>query len=162
MVEDPEIVADLALRSATERDPTRTSDANYERAVKELLDDPVVTRWPCRGRGCNELVDAPRSAVESMDVFNRQLERRRQPLIRTSEVLYCQRCKARLQQEADAARRAKDERLAPVVKLLIQSSQPEREHALIRQLREWKHPDVDGLVQALVARRSRSGGGGSI
>jgi hypothetical protein len=107
-------------------------------------------------------VDAPRSAVESMDVFNRQLERRRQPLIRTSEVLYCQRCKARLQQEADAARRAKDERLAPVVKLLIQSSQPEREHALIRQLREWKHPDVDGLVQALVARRSRSGGGGSI
>lgn len=157
--EEPEIVSDLELRSATERDPTRTSDANYERAVKELLDDPVITKWPCRGRGCHELVDAPRSAVESLDVFNRQLERRRQAPIQTSEVLFCPGCKARLQQEADVARRAKDERLAPVVKLLSQSAQPEREHALIRQLREWKHPDVDGLVQALVARRKKSGGG---
>jgi hypothetical protein len=153
---DPEIANEARVRAEVEQD---RPDTNYDRQVRELLDDPVITRWRCRTHGCGELVDAPKSAVDSLTVFNAQLERRRQSPIQTDEVLFCGRCKGNLKVKSDEARRAKSERLAPIVKLLTQSAQPEREHALIRQLREWKHPDVDGLVQALVQRRGRSGGG---
>jgi hypothetical protein len=138
-------------------------DPQYEKKVKALLDDPVVAKWKCRtGTSCGAMVDAPRSAVESLGVFNAQLAARRQPLIQTGDVLFCPTCKQALKAQADEARRAKGERLAPIVKMLTQSPHPEREHALIRQLREWKHPDVDGLVNALKARRGSVTGGGSI
>lgn len=158
MSDDTEVAEEARARSSV--DGERPLDTNFGRQVKALLDDPVVANWPCRTRGCAELVPAPRSAVDSLAVFNAQLERRRQPPIQTCEVLFCPRCKAAHKAEADQHRRAKDERLAPIVKLLTQSSQPEREHAMIRQLREWKHPDVDGLVAQLVQRRRRPGGGG--
>lgn len=126
---DPEVLADLRFRDASERDPDRSSrvtcecthraDAHdsttgrcnecgcqeYERAAALTWSPPVIVeRWPCTG--CNALVDMPRDAIEVHERFSRQLQRRGQPpLVRR---IPCERCKRR--EEAQEQSRPHEQR----------------------------------------------------
>lgn len=69
---DPEVLADLRAREASEGDRDRS------RETALAFGDPTpVEHWPCRG--CPAMVGMTRDALELHDMFNRQLWRRRQP-----------------------------------------------------------------------------------
>lgn len=147
-----EDAADRILRHRTELATDRT------RAPVPIGDTSIVANWKCRTSTCAVIVAVPASAFDAWEVFNRKLASQRQPPIATDQVMFCDACAAELRRSAPERRRAQDERLAPVVKLLAASPQPEREHAMIRQLRQWGHPDVDGLVGVLKERKRSRGG----
>lgn len=122
---DPEVLADLRTRDASERDRTRGSlvtcacghhvrahDAitgrcdqcdceDFDRGAGPSWSPPAITeRWPCTG--CNELVNMTADAIELHAMFSRQLERRGdRPLAKR---IPCADCKRR-EDESEAARR---------------------------------------------------------
>jgi hypothetical protein len=95
---DPEVLADLRHREASERDRSRSSLVTckcghhvrshdgttglcsqcaceeFERAAGgSWSPPPIVDRWPCTG--CNTLVDMTSEVIEMHAMFSRQLER---------------------------------------------------------------------------------------
>lgn len=96
---DPEVLADLRARQASEGDRSRTRPDGW-------VPPAIVERWPCTG--CNALVDMPRGAIELHAMFNRQLARRgERPLPKR---IPCPSCKARDEDLAHAQRRPHEQR----------------------------------------------------
>jgi len=89
-ITDPEVLADLRRRSDSERDRTRTREPMFG----------IVEHWPCAD--CGEMVGVGQLALDVRDTMNRELERRRQPLIPKRAL--CDECKRR-EDEAKAAQR---------------------------------------------------------
>lgn len=150
--EDPEVVADLQLRAATERDRTRTRGVG----AYDWQAPTAVTRWPCRG-GCQALIDVTDEATHALDVYNRELARRGEALLDTSRTAFCNACRER--GAAIAADRNR-KHVEAVAKLVVElktdpGPMPEREWEIINNLRLMHHPDVDGLVQSIRERRDR-------
>jgi hypothetical protein len=69
---DPEIAADLVRRAQSERDRSRSREA------EGIGDSAIVAHWPCSG-GCNTMVAIPRAQLEAHDAFNALLRKRREP-----------------------------------------------------------------------------------
>lgn len=91
---DPEVLADLRAREASERDRTRTRPDGW-------VAPAIVEHWPCRG--CGALVGMTRDAIDLHAVFNRELVRRReQPLTKRG---LCPDCKRKDDELAAAQRR---------------------------------------------------------
>lgn len=97
-ITDPEVLADLRKRDASERDRGRTRPLNWSPPV-------FVEHWPCKG--CSAMVGMTRDALDIHTMFNRQLAARRdQPLPKRG---LCDECKRRdedlerMQAEAKAA-----------------------------------------------------------
>jgi len=97
---DPEVLADLRRREASERDPSRS------RSEAAWSPPAIVERWPCTG--CNALVGMTRDAIELHAMFNRQLERRgERPLAKR---IPCPDCKRRDEELVAAQRRPHEQR----------------------------------------------------
>lgn len=132
---DPEVLADLRRREASERDRTRSSpvtcdcghhvrshDAStgrcddcdceeFERAAGGSWSAPAIAeRWPCSG--CNALVEMTSEAIELHAMFNRQLERRgERPLAKR---IPCATCKRADEELVRAQRRLHEQTEIPI------------------------------------------------
>lgn len=105
-IADPEVIADLRRRDASDRDRSRSRND-----PTAWVAPAIVERWPCTG--CSALVDMTRDAIELHAMFNRQLERRGERAL--AKRIPCPDCKRRdeelvkAQQESERARRRPQE-----------------------------------------------------
>lgn len=147
--DDPEVRADYELRARTERERGRSRGAvAWTRPV-------FVEEWPCRV--CKEPVSVTQEALDQLRLFNGMLARRGEPILRTTEIMYCDSCRAEFKRTAADRRRGQVERMRPVIQRLKRSSNPENERELIKQLEAWSHPDVPGLIQSIRDRIASKG-----
>jgi len=171
---DPEVLADLQLRASSQYDSSRA-----RAPMRPFANPETVERWPCRRPGCSTMVDVTEDAVDRVVQFSAQLEREGQSVIagrhprkRPNEykpedyrpldataIVFCGECTAVLKESGAAKRRTEVDRMAPLIVELRTDPgpNPHREYEIVKQLREWKHPDVDGLVAAIRERRSSKG-----
>lgn len=145
---DPEVARDIQLREDSRRDFARTRG----RGVYDWQPSPVVGKWKCRVPVCTNFVDVTEQAMETWALFNRELRRRGEAPIETSKVLYCPRCLAEYKRTAPDRRRGQVDRMGDGIRQLKASPDPSSEHELIKQLEQWGHPDVHGLLQILTAK----------
>jgi hypothetical protein len=147
--EDPEVRADIELRARTERQRGRTSNA------ATWSPPEIAARWPCRV--CRTLVDVSGDGVALYLRFNEMLKRRNEEPLSTEQIMYCDACRGEFKRTAAERRRGQIERMRPLIQRLKRSGNPESERALILQLEQWGHPDVNGLVQAIRDRIASKG-----
>lgn len=107
----PEELADLRRREASERDTTRSREA------QPWGDDEVVEAWPCKG--CSVMVAMTRGAIALHELFSRELAKRREaPLPRRAQCFACRAREeelVRMEREAkEAARRPHEQREMPL------------------------------------------------
>lgn len=109
---DPEVLADLRRREASERDPSRA-----RRDPTDWTPPVIVEHWPCRG-GCGQMVGVTREAIDALATGNALLAKRREPPISKAKVVWCPDCKRRddelaaMEREAAAAKRRPHEQTA--------------------------------------------------
>ena len=148
---DPEVVADLKLREATLRDPTRT-----RRDPTTRWDPPkIIGQWPCRNQACRKPVDVTADAVEYFDMFNRMLAARGELPLESSLTVACTECRRLLEDHRAVRNRDRREELRDAIKQLKASKNPPTEHDLIKRITKLGHPDVPGLLQALAERTAK-------
>lgn len=143
---DPEVLADLQLRESTVRER-----GNRRSAPMPSWSPPaIVGQWPCKV--CKRPVDVPDAAMERFEAFSAALVRRGEQPLDEKRILFCDECRNEYIRTAPDRRRGQVERMRPVIVQLKNSRNPEQEWAAIKQLEEWRHPDVPGLVQSIRAR----------
>lgn len=143
---DPEVIADIKLRAATERDPTRS------RKLPRFEPSPTVGHWPCRNNACQMPCEVTQAGVEMFDMFNKLLVKRGEQPISTEDVLVCDICRRFLDRHAEQKAGERDEQMRRDVKRLRAAKDPDRELAgdelLKKRLERW-HPDLYGLLESL-------------
>ena len=157
---DPEVIADLQLRKASEHDSTRTRGVG----VYSWKPPELVATWPCRRPGCGAQVGVTQDAVDYLAMVNRwidqgrlkdQLDKRHIP---ADAVVLCDPCRVMLEEiraEKSAKRRSE---VAELVKRMKDSANPRSEHEAIKRLSDLHHPDVSGLIESLAAKLETSSG----
>lgn len=104
-ITDPEVLADLARRNASERE--RPGDRKAVGANGKAWAPPVfVDHWPCRG-GCSTMIGVTRDDVEIFQAMNRKLVATRQEPVPKSKVMWCPDCKRRDDELAQMERETK-------------------------------------------------------
>jgi hypothetical protein len=98
---DPEVLADLRHREASERDRSRSRND-----PAAWTPPAIVEHWPCR-TGCGAMVGVSQDAVDSRNMFNDRLARRREPAIQRNEVVRCGACTKRDEDLAQLERDSK-------------------------------------------------------
>lgn len=146
---DPEVLADLQLRKASEHDRTRTRTANYSWRPPE-----DVAHWKCRNPKCSAMVGVTQEAVDAAAVFDRELHRQRESPLDRERIAMCVECRQLFFKQRADKNRAQVDGLAGLIRELKgDPPRPDRERTLIEQIRHMHHPDVDALVQAIRERR---------
>jgi len=155
--EDPEVVADLQLRSYTERSRKGISTEAFGAAVRQAAMPPrIVDKVPCRGR-CGSLVDWPEDAEDRFQLFNRILAAKAEAPLDKTRIVFCDKCRAQgMAMQGERNRKATDMMRQLIVELRA-GAKPERERELLDKIKKLGHPDVEGLVQAIQARRETKG-----
>lgn len=155
--EDPEVIADLQLRAYTEKSRNGLSEAAFGQAIRAAAKPKIIGQVPCRAR-CGSLVDWTEEAEESFATFNRKLLSTRDAPLDKTRIVFCIRCRDRGRLEAAAINREHIDRLREVIRRVKASSHPDSEHDLHKQLRELRHPDVEGLLEALRTKGQKQPG----
>jgi hypothetical protein len=151
---DPEVLADLALRRASEHDRTRSrGDGIYDWEPSK-----PVGFWACRNPQCKGMADVYEENVTAFGIFNREIVKRGEKPLEDHRIMFCDRCLAEYRRTAPDRRRAQVERMAVAIRSLKESGDATRERDLIAQISEWGHPDVEGLVNAIAERRAAESG----
>lgn len=152
---DPEVLADLQLRSYSQHDRTRTRGAG----VYNWQPPAFVDSWPCRS-GCGAMIQVTEEALHALDVHNRELHHQREAPIDTAGIVFCDACMRRVNVTLPGKRRKQVDGLAEKIRELKADPPPdgERERTLIEQIRMLHHPDVEGLVLAIRLRRESKQG----
>lgn len=150
---DPEVLADLALRKASEHDSSRTRTAKYDWSEPEF-----VGQWKCRRPECTMFVGITEDALNAFCTFNDELRRRGEATLEKDSIVWCPRCLAEYKRSAGDRRRGQVERMRVAIIELKGTPKSYRERELLDQLRLWGHPDVDGLTNWL-RERSKNGNG---
>jgi hypothetical protein len=151
--EDPEVIADLRLRAASEFDRTRTRPTGH----RSFSPDPVIGQVPCRGR-CGALADWTESAENAFQTWNRVLERRDEGPLDKTRIVFCETCRKLGQHMSAERNRVHVDKLADLIRQLKESTEPESERDLIERIAKLNHPDVAGLVKAIKDARERETG----
>lgn len=86
---DPEVLADIRHRQASEGDSERTREAANPFGSPA---DPIVEHWPCRG-GCGRMIGVSKSDLDLLEIANRKLVARREAPIAKAQVMWCPGCK---------------------------------------------------------------------
>lgn len=146
--EDPEVIADMQLRARTERDRGRLTDAQFAAKIRDAAKPKIIERVPCRGR-CGALVDWTEEAEESFRTFSRILLAKRDAPLDKTRIVFCVACRARGRIEAGDGNRRHVDELRDAIRRIKGSANPDSERDLIQKLRDLKHPDVEGLLEAL-------------
>lgn len=144
--EDPEVVADLRLRAATERDRSRTGPVLLHQAAA------VVAHWPCRA--CRQPTELTEAGADRFEAFNRVLRARGEEPIATGAVLFCDSC--RVEGTAYASKRNRDhvDKLAEKIREYKASHDSRRQAELEHEMAKLHHPDLPGLVEAVKQARA--------
>jgi hypothetical protein len=144
--DDPEVVADLRLRAASERDRTRTGPvATYEAAA-------VVAHWPCRA--CRQPTELTETGADRFTFFNRALVARGEAPIDTGAVLFCGACRAEGTTYASRRNREHVDKLAEKIREYKASHDSRRQAELEHEMAKLHHPDLPGLVEAVRQARA--------
>jgi len=85
---DPEILADLRRREASEGDRSRS------RETARAFDPSPVEHWPCRC-GCGAMVPVPQAALDTLAIMNAALARRREAPLSKAKIALCDECRRR-------------------------------------------------------------------
>lgn len=146
---DPEVIADLQLREQTARARPR-NEAKTE-ALYTWAPPEIVAKWKCRTCGA---LAVPISAddLEFAAVWNRKLRSRGEAPLDPDRIVFCDACRDKHRASGEHRRAEERERIAEEIRKLKNADDPTLEAATIKTLRELGHPDVDGLVQSLVAK----------
>ena len=139
--EDPEVVADLRLRSSTARSRQDNGPVAWRAPV-------IVATWPCRNGACRKPVQVTADGLAAAESA-----RRRYPDIADHELVVCDACQAMLNAHASVVCRRRVESLAKLIREYKETRDPHRMAELERELEKARHPDVPGLVQAVRDRR---------
>jgi hypothetical protein len=155
---DPEVLADLRLRAATERDPTRS------REMPKWTPPRFIGKVPCRGR-CGALIDWPEDAEEQFAMFNRELARRMEAPLDKTRIDFCAACrKIGVTNTANNNRKGVDAVAVLIREYRGGTTSPvppgpapteKRQREILDQLKKLHHPDVEGLEKAV--REARDG-----
>lgn len=140
--EDPEVVADLRLRAATERDSSRSREMPVYAPAK------VIDRVPCRNR-CGSVVSWTEEAEQTFQTFNRQLARRAEAPLDITRILFCPSCEAAGRKARAAALPEFHAKIAEAIRELKAGCDDARQRELLEKLKKAGHPDVAGLEQWL-------------
>jgi hypothetical protein len=155
---DPEVLADLQLRSAT---LAARGDRYTRPSPAALYVKPADAEfWKCRFPTCQERIGVVQDVVERLAIFNAYLATRGERAIPNDCILICAE-HLRLANEERARRRT--DRVARVianVKRLRENpaGDPNALPDVIAELRRDHHPDVDGLIASLMARHLGNSG----
>lgn len=140
--EDPEVVADLRLRAATERDPNRSREMpRYEPAK-------IHSHVPCRGR-CGAIVSWTEEAEHAFQTWNRVLAAKAEAPLDKTRIVFCNTCRQRGAELTADANRKKVDAMAAAIRELKIGCHEHRENELLDKLEQAGHPDVPGLRQWL-------------
>lgn len=144
---DPEVLADLKLRAATEYDRTRSRPSRD--SIGTWQPDPIVAGWRCRNDKCPEVVPVTQETIDRAEIFDRELVRRGEMPIDRKATVFCEACVRRFAASRGVVKRNAVDELAQVIAKIKASPNPRNEHTLLEQLRKRHHPDIDGLLQSL-------------
>lgn len=150
---DPEVIADLQLRAASERDSSRSRGAEYT-WTKPVM----VENWKCRSSSCENVVGVTDAAVEAKATWDRMLHRKMEASLVKSTIVFCDACKARGVAMAPDNNRGHVDALAEAIRKLKDSGDATRETELIKKLEKLHHPDITGLIKAITERRVAESG----
>lgn len=146
---DPEVVADLQLRAYTQHDRSRSRADNHSTWRPEA----TVGYWNCRREGCMGIIAITQDAVDRLDDANRMLQRRGELKIKSREVAWCDGC-VKLFAKARADRlRERTDAMATCIRELKEHPNPRSAHDLIAQISKLRHPDLQGLLEAIEIKR---------
>lgn len=155
--EDPEVVADLKLRAATERSRKGLTEAGFAAAIREAATPRIIDQVPCRAR-CGRLCDWTAEAEEQFEMFNRELLRRREAPLDKTRIVFCQACIDGATPIRATEARRHVEYVAGLVRQVKASSNPENEKDLLEKLKKASHPDIPGLLEALRTKGAKQPG----
>lgn len=148
---DPEVLADLQLRASSERDRTRSRNANYD-----WTPPPVIDRVPCRAR-CGNVADWTQEAQDAFETFNRILAQRDEGPLDKTRIVFCDECKAKGATIAGPRNRKHVDIVRDLVEQLKQTEKPRSERILLKNLELQGHPDIPGLLDAIDQKRAKGG-----
>ncbi|NUO49774.1 MAG: hypothetical protein HOV80_13040 [Polyangiaceae bacterium] len=145
--EDPEVIADLRFRESSMFDRTRTGEARWSAPT-------IVERVPCRAR-CGAVVEWTDEAEERFQIFNRHLIGKREAPLDKTKICFCDGCRAKGRKAAAESNRDRVDYMRPLILELRGDPAPngQREREIIEKLKKAGHPDIEGLCQAIKARR---------
>jgi hypothetical protein len=145
---DPEVIADLQLRAATERDPTRS------RNPPNWSPPTVIGVVPCRAR-CGAVVGWTAEAEDAFETWNRILLAKREAPLDKTRIVFCVACRRGGRESTAADNRKHVDQTADVIRKLKASAKPDQERDLLAKLEKLHHPDIPGLLEALRAKREK-------
>jgi hypothetical protein len=156
---DPEVLADMQLRSYTEASRPRMSEAAFAAGVRAAATPNVIGVVPCRGR-CGAVVDWTEEAEQAFETWNRILLGKREAPLDKTRITFCNSCRARGARLSAENNRKQVDRLAELVRELKDEPppSPSRERELLEAIKALNHPDVDALVQTIREKRTKSPG----
>lgn len=150
---DPEVLADLQLRKASECDRTRTQEADNP------FDGTTVAVLPCRR--CGVPCDVSAEAMLAFETFNKRLASIGEAPLDHEHIMRCKKCNEWNSRKVAEVAEQRRVRNAQLVKELGAERPPhwQREREIIDELRRGGCEDVDGLVRRIAERRDSSKGG---
>lgn len=152
---DPEVVADLQLRAATERDSTRSrpTTLRYEPC-------PTVRVLPCagnvNGKPCGHPCELTQTGQARLTQFAKMLLSRGEQPLDEHKLLMCDRCRALWESQRADRKRERVEEMRTCIQQLKASKDAEQEYDLWRRVEALHHPDPRGLREALRAKSQGS------
>lgn len=148
---DPEIIADLRLRAATERDASR------ERPTS-LRFEPcrTVRTLPCREPTCRKPCELSETGAARIMQFNRRLISLGEQPISEYQIMICPECRAHFVAAKGKRNRERIEESRKLIRALKDSKDFENEHAIWKRLEQMHHPDIHGLRESLRAGKLKS------
>lgn len=163
---DPEVIADIALREQTRRERPGLTDAQFGDLLSKVGKPTILERVPCRNR-CGRTADWTAEAEHSFEVFNRELAKRGEAPLDKTRIVFCDTCRAGAIAEKGRNNRVFNDRMAELIRELRGgTTHPEppgpaphdiRERQIIKALEAAGHPDVIGLRNALASKRGSKG-----
>lgn len=159
---DPEVQADLRLRSSSQYDSSRSRPSAT--ALGTWKPDKPAGMWRCRGRNAQHpcpwrsMVPVTAETIERLMIFNGQLRARGETPIDSGEVVRCEQCRAGIAEARPVILRKRVDDIAALIRKLKESADPCSEREMITQLEKWQHPDVPGLLRAIGEQRSANKG----
>lgn len=142
---DPEVIADLRLRAASEHDRSRARSLK----IYDWKQPEFVGSWPCRRPGCKGRFDVQDDDIARFNMFNRELAKKNEQGIKPSDVAYCEPCKGVYVATAANRRRGLVEKLRVLIVELKASRDPAGEKELLEKMKAMHHPDIPGLIEAI-------------
>lgn len=155
---DPEVLADLQLRART---LSERGDRYLRPSPAQLYRKPVdAAQWKCRFPRCEILIGVADDVVQYLENFNAELATRGERAIPTDAILVCpEHLKLALEHRAQKQRERSDRMRDNIRKLRASELDPNLMPDVLADLRRDHHPDVDGMVAAMLARLNGSSGG---